>query len=164
MSLYRWILFLHVLSALTFALAHGVAVVMAFRLRREHALEPIRTLLEASAATLPAMHASLYGIIGTGIILGWWGSWWRSAWVWVSLVLLLLITAWMGRHSGRFYQRLRRAAGLPHGGPHPAQQVTEAPDPQELLRLARATAPVRLLIGGYGGLVVILWLMMFKPF
>jgi hypothetical protein len=43
---YPWIIFLHVLSALTFFLAHSSATVMAFRLRRETNYDRICALLD----------------------------------------------------------------------------------------------------------------------
>ena len=47
----RWLTLIHILGALGFMLAHGVAAVAAFRLRREREAERIRAILDLSAAS-----------------------------------------------------------------------------------------------------------------
>ena len=43
--LIRWLIFLHVLSAITFFLAHGASAAMAFRVRKETDFARIRALV-----------------------------------------------------------------------------------------------------------------------
>src|SRR5690606_6166523 len=105
---------LHILSGLTFFLVHGVAVAVAFKLRAEEAIERVRAILELSESVKPALYASLIGVLVTGIILGFMGHWWRMAWIWISLVLLTVITLWMIRYGERHYGQLRKAVGLPY--------------------------------------------------
>ena len=50
-QLYPWIVFTHVAGALVFAMAHGVSLFVALRLRHETELVRIRALLELSAST-----------------------------------------------------------------------------------------------------------------
>jgi hypothetical protein len=70
----------------------------------------------------------------------------------------------MGILGSPVYGQARKAAGLPYferGKQHPAEP---AADPAALdTALARAN-PVLLAVIGYGGLALITWLMMFKPF
>jgi hypothetical protein len=49
--MYNWLVFLHVVSALGFMMAHGVSVSVAFALRRERHPERVRALLGLSADT-----------------------------------------------------------------------------------------------------------------
>src|SRR6478609_7482514 len=44
--MYRWLVFLHVLAVFGFLLAHGTAIAVAFRLRREREVARIRVLLD----------------------------------------------------------------------------------------------------------------------
>ena len=48
--------------------------------------------------------------------------------------------------------------------PNRAATAQDAPTEQELVSLLAATRPVLVTVIGGGGLAVILWLMMFKPF
>jgi hypothetical protein len=50
--MYNWLVFLHVVSALGFMMAHGVSVSVAFALRRERHSERVRALLELSANSI----------------------------------------------------------------------------------------------------------------
>ena len=50
-----------------------------------------------------------------------------------------------------------------HGGKNEVL-CQEPPDPEELDALLRSPHPFVLTVIGVGGLTVILWLMMFKPF
>jgi hypothetical protein len=63
----------------------------------------------------------------------------------------------------RSFTQLRKAAGLPYfdGKPHPALPPA---DPEQIAARAAAVNPIPIAIVGFGGLVLMLWLMMFKPF
>jgi len=56
--LLRWLIFIHVLSVITFFLAHGTSVAMAFQLRKETNIERIRAMLELSSTTLMMLFVS----------------------------------------------------------------------------------------------------------
>lgn len=56
--LIRWLIFLHVLSAITFFLAHGASAAMAFRVRKETDFARIRALLDLSWSTMILMGVS----------------------------------------------------------------------------------------------------------
>ena len=47
--LVRWIVPFHVLSVITFFLAHGAGAAMAFRIRKETSLERMRAMLDLSS-------------------------------------------------------------------------------------------------------------------
>ncbi len=48
----RWLIFLPVLSALTFYMAHGASVAMAFKVRKETDFARIRAMLDLSNSTM----------------------------------------------------------------------------------------------------------------
>ncbi len=70
---YRWIVFLHVLSAFTFVLLHGTSALAAFVLKREKHLRCIRALLELSNNYFSAMYGALLVMLVAGIIAGFMG-------------------------------------------------------------------------------------------
>lgn len=162
--MYHWLVFLHILSVLTFFLAHGASASVAFRLKQEKELERIEALLDISTTTLTVFFLSLLLILITGIAAGFIGDWWRFRWVWLALALFVGITIWMGIYGRRSYSPLRKAVGMPYMEgfrPHPA---IEPASNGEIIAIIARTNPVLLAGISYGLTVVILWLMMFKPF
>ena len=165
-SVYPWIVLVHVLSVFGFVVLHGVSMVVVFRLRSERELARVGTLLDVSANSIGLMYLFLLLILLSGIIAGIIGAWWTSGrlWIWASLVLLIAITIYMSYRASAYFTALRGAAGLPanlRGKEIPAGE----PDPTRLATLlADRRVAWELLVVGGGGLVVLTWLMMLKPF
>ncbi len=162
--MYQWLVFLHILAALAFFMAHGASAVMAFRLRQERQIERIRAILDMSNAALPVAYSALAVLLLAGIGAGIMGGWFRMGWIWAALVLMVVM--WFGMHyyAFRFYTPVRKAVGLPYRdgkAEHPAG--TPASD-GEIAALIQTANP--LVLGGFSFAIVgvILWLMMFKPF
>jgi hypothetical protein len=158
------IVFVHVLAAFVFAAGHGVSVFVAFQVRRETDRARMAALLDVSqlsvlVATIAVIVLFLAGILA-GIVLN---SWSRT-WIWVSLVLLIAIGVSMTPLGIGHFNRIRVALGqrtrdFKEGQPDPV------PASDEALAAALATRRPELLLAiGGGGFVVILYLMMFKPF
>ena len=162
--MYPWLVFLHIVSIFGLLLAHGVSASVAFALRRERNIERIRALLELSAGSLMTMYISLLTLLVFGVIAGFAGGWWGNGWIWVSLVLLIGILAGMFILGSRVYSGVRKAVGLPYmenNKPHPPIEPSSA---EEIDALLQRGNPVLLLLIGYGGVALITWLMVFKPF
>ncbi len=159
-----WIVFLHVAGAFVFVAGHGVSMFVAFQLRKERDRARLGALLDLSGWSLGVAGIGLLvlfmsGILA-GIILGSFGSWW----IWVSLVLLVVIAGLMTPVGGSYFTRIRVALGQRTRGLKAAD-----PDPvplgdAELAGLLVSRAPEALLLLGAGGFLVILYLMMFRPF
>ena len=64
----RWLVFLHVLSAIAFFLLHGTSAAMAFQLRKETNFDRIRAMLDLSQSTIGGMAISflIMGLTGVG--------------------------------------------------------------------------------------------------
>jgi hypothetical protein len=159
--MYQLVVFLHILGALVFFMAHGASATMAFRVRREQNPEHIRGLLELSEMALPVMWAGLMTLLIAGIIAGIMGNWWSKGWIWTALVLLIILGGWMGYYGQRYYGPLRTALGITYRGVPGANPPAST---QEILRLVQATSPIMLGGGALGITAIILWLMVFKPF
>lgn len=160
--MYPWLVFLHVLGVLGFLTAHGVNIFVFFALRRERNLDRICMLLEMSRNTLVFVDISLLVLLVSGITAGFAGHWWGRAWIWASIVLLVAIFASMEMLGARTLNKIRVALGLPSTrGEKPSLQPANLETIEALLP---RTQPVRLASIGLGGLAIIAWLMIFKPF
>jgi amino acid transporter len=159
-----WIVFLHVLGAFMFVAGHGVSMFVVFRVRREQDRRKLEALLDLSGwslgvAGIGLLILALSGILA-GIVLGSFGR----LWIWVSLVLFVVIAGLMTPVGSKYLTGLRAAIGqrtrnLKKDDPDPTP-ATDA----ELAAAQASSAPMTLLALGAGGFVVILWLMMFRPF
>ena len=155
--MYPWFVFAHIAGVLGFMLAHGVSVAVLLRLRRERDRQRIATLLELSGGSMLAFYLSIVLLLGGGVAAGFSGNWWGAGWIWVSLAMFLAIAASMYPLGSRYFRRIRAAVGMrPSGAPMVSDEELE-----EVLRSGRAAAVA---VVGFGGIVVILWLMVFKPF
>lgn len=162
--MYRWLMWLHVLSATGFMLSHGASVLMAFQIRRERKLQGVRALMDASSTLWIVMAISLLLLLISGIASGIMGRWWGQGWIWSSVFILIAMTVVMGWFTGRYYHPLRKLAGLPYMDGSKEREA-QAPAPEGEIRAAiAATKPLVLFAVGAIGTAGILFLMIFKPF
>ncbi len=164
MNAYVWLIFIHVAGLLAFVMGHGTSAMVALRLRREREVARIRALLDLSAGSIGLTYIGLLLLLASGIAAGFnrgdWGRWW----IWISLGLLVLIFVAMYPMGSAYYAKVRRAVGMraagdPKEGPEP-----DPASPAELDALLASPRPWLLLGIGAGGLLVILWLMVMRPF
>jgi hypothetical protein len=163
-ELYPWLVLLHVIGAFGFVLSHGVSAYMSIALRRERDPARMRALLELSSVSLGGMYGSLALLLIAGIAAGIVGGWFGKAWIWLALVTLVIVTFAMYAMASRYYGELRNAVGLASyrdqkGGPPPGPGSPEA-----IEALLSSRRPEAILAVGGIGLLVILWLMVVKPF
>jgi hypothetical protein len=162
--LIQWLMFLHVLSALTFFLAHGTSAAMAFRVRQETDFARIRAMLDLSESTIEIMFVSFLAMGLTGVVLPFFFRIWDKGWVWVSILLMVFVFVWMVWMNERAYKTLRKLVGLPYrqgSKEYPAQPPASA---EEVAALLKKTSVTGLIVVGYLIPAFVLWLMIFKPF
>jgi len=94
--LVRWLVFLHVLSAITFFLAHGAAAAMVFKVRSETDFTRIRAMLDLAVSTFKAYMFSFLIMGLTGLIMPFLIHIWDKIYIWLSIVLILFVAFWMG--------------------------------------------------------------------
>lgn len=154
---YRWWKLLHVVGVLGFVMFHGVSIVVALRLRKERDRTRIAELLQFSGSSIQGMYASLLVLIVFGVVAGfgpprWWGFWW----IWLSIGLLVLTIAEMTAVARPYYQQLKDAIQLrPSGVPRKSDE--------ELDLMLRSRLALFNAVWGIGALLVITWLMIWKP-
>lgn len=162
--MYPWIVLLHVAGAFLFVISHGASAWVVIALRRERDPARIRALADLSSASLTAAYVGLLMLLVGGIWAGIYGDWFRMAWIWVALVVFIVIAVLMYVIATPYFKRLRialgqRVMGMPKDVPEPIAAADA-----DIAAIA-ATAPASLLVAvGLGGLLIILWLMVVKPF
>jgi hypothetical protein len=158
---YPWLVFVHVLGAFGFAVSHGVSAAVALRLRHEREVERVRALLELSQLATGGMYVALLVLLAGGITATFIAGLWGRGWIWASIATLVLVMGFMYARASRYYGELRGSAGLVN---YQRRDAPIATDPAEMTRLLASPRAMELAAVGTLGLVVILWLMFFKPF
>jgi hypothetical protein len=163
-----WLVLLHVLGVLGFLMIHGVSVYVILRLRRERDRGRIRTLLDASASTQNVLGLFLLVFFVAGVLAGLVGpNWWNNGtlWLWVSLALFIGVMIGMTAFGAAYLNDLRVALGLPTTRQRAVAADAPAPaDDAALAVLLASPRPLMVTAIGIGGIVVITWLMVAKPF
>ena len=93
--LIRWLIFLHILSALAFFMAHGTSAAMAFKIRKETDFARMRAMLDLSLSTMIIMAVSFLIMGLTGLILPFLIHIWNKGYIWASIVLMLFVSIWL---------------------------------------------------------------------
>jgi hypothetical protein len=165
--LYPWVVIVHVGAAFAFVLAHGVAVFASFRVRAEGDRARIAAMLDLSAASLGLMYGALLVLVVAGLVAGGMGGWLGRAWPWTAIGVLIVVAGAMELIGSRHFLRLRQLVGasIPPGR---VRGLAPAPDPEtagrELALRLRSRRPELLAAIGGGGLLIVIWLMVLKPF
>ena len=162
--LIRWLIFLHVLSALTFYMAHGTSVAMAFKIRKETDFARIRAMLDLSNSTMITMGMAFLVMGLTGLIMPFMIHIWNRGYIWVSIVLMLFVAIYMAVFIVTHYMELRRLVGLPYRKGSKELPAEPPSSPEEVAALLKKTTVTGLVVIGYVIPAIVLWLMVFKPF
>jgi hypothetical protein len=158
-----WLKLVHVVAGFTFALAHGVSAFSTLKLRGERDPARVTALLDLSKYSLPVSDLAILVLLVSGIVGGFVGSYWGHLWIWISIGVLVFLFGYMSVRGVKHHDAVRHALGLAgfydkKGAPLPeadAAALASALDSPRALELAA--------VGGIG-LLVLLWLMVVKPF
>jgi hypothetical protein len=162
--LVQWLVFLHILSAITFFLAHGTSAAMAFQVRKETDFSRIRALLDLSWSTMILMGISFLMMGLTGIVLPFLLRIWNRGYIWLSIVLMLFVFIYMAMYNENHFKELRRLVGLPYMKGSKQLPAEPPSNPEEVAALLQKTNVTGLVVVGYIIPAIVLWLMVFKPF
>ena len=153
-----WVL-LHLTGVSVFLIVHGVQIWMMLALRpcfpdRDRIFDRAEI---SRRATLP-MYLSLAVLLVFGVLAGIAGEWFTGSatWLWASVIVLVIVTALMSAIATSFMRNVREATTQWADGSYTLDDdrlkaLLDGP------QIALSTA-----IGGVG-LMVILWLMVYKP-
>jgi hypothetical protein len=164
MELYPWLVFLHIGGAFLFVLAHGVSALVAFRLRAERDPGRMTTLLELSSTSVGIMYIGLSTLLVAGIVAAINRDWFAQGWPWAAIIVLVVVTAAMYALASRYYAGIRQALGLASMNDKRGEQPPPARPVDEVIRMLDSRRPEQIAVVGFAGLLIILWLMILKPF
>lgn len=163
--MYSFVVFLHVLSVFIFLLSHGVSIVVFLMIRRQPSVERVRILMSLRNAVVPVMMIAFLVMILAGVAAAFIGNWWSRGWVWASIGVLVAIFLTMGFFGRTYFDGIQHMLQPAKNAQQKAQAaVAVALRTQELTPVLRQSHPRILSFVGLGGLVIILYLMMYKPF
>jgi predicted integral membrane protein DUF2269 len=154
---YLWIKWAHIASVFLLLATHGVSMTVLYRIRRERDRAKILSLVGLSGETITPMYVSLGLILLTGVLAGLKIKAFGQVWVWLAIVLLVLTAALMGALARPYFARVKAACEVRPSG------VPRVSDEELGEILTSSTAHVISAVGVIG-LLVILYLMVFKPF
>lgn len=146
-GLYIWLKFFHLLGLAAFLIAHGVSGGASLALRAPVSAQS-RRLLRLSQRSAIISNPSLLLVIVSGVWMAFAGHWWGQGWLWAAVAVLVGLVGTMA-FIARPYNLARDAA--------------KQPDDVLAVRLSRTRPLAAIWVGGLG-LVVLLGLMVFKPF
>jgi uncharacterized membrane protein len=134
---------------------------VAFKVRGERDPGRILVLLQLSSWSLSIFYVGIALLLGGGIWAGFTpgidGSWWGSGWIWVSLGTFVFTMLVMYGVATNYYRRLRTIAEAMVSG---SQAVSD----EQLGEVLSGPRAWILAVVGFGSLLFILYLMLFKPF
>ena len=158
--MYNWVVYLHVLAVFVFLVQHAVDVLVTFKLRQQTEPEGIYAtysfMLNNNTRNLRITYLA---IIATGAIAGVITPWWRQGWMWTALGVMILIWIIMSR-LGPIY--LTAVDTIAEEAMKNKADLTAIEKFKNALKARRE--PEIMAITSVLGLLIILWLMMFKPF
>ncbi|MEA2623132.1 MAG: hypothetical protein QOH61_2042 [Chloroflexota bacterium] len=160
---------IHLLAVLVFLGGHIVSMWVAFRLKSVGDTMQARRLLNLSLRAVIVAYVALLVVLVSGILAGIAGAWFASGrwWIWASLVLLIVVAGVMFPVASKPLMRVRWAVGAKINM-KPAQIAKEygeaPPTAADYTTAVAAWNPWVPLAIGVTGLVLLLWLMLAKPF
>ena len=167
MTLYNWMLWLHILFAFLFFFVHGVSLATAFFLPKTKDASQMSVLLTIPNVTILPMGISMVVLLVTSIYMGNAAEWWSRGWWGASILVFFLMVIWMTWYSRKYYSPIRKELGMEymtgfakHNLPLENKQV----DMAEVEKLIAKTNPHLMATVGLVVLGLLLFLMRFKPF
>jgi cytochrome bd-type quinol oxidase subunit 2 len=155
--MYRYWFMLHIVGVVAFMATHGVSMFTMFRIR---ALDldraRIADAISFSGTTTKPMYVSMAVLVIAGFVAGIQGHWLDDWWIWIAVVILLITTGLMTAIAAPYFRRVTEACGVrPSGVPRTSDE--------ELTALLHGPATALITAIGTVGILVILYLMIFKP-
>jgi hypothetical protein len=161
MTLYPWLVFLHIVGAFLFAFGHGTSAVVSFKVRGERDRAKITALLDVSQLGQGVMYTGFVLLLAGGIAAGVAGQWFGQLWLWAAIAILVVTTLAMYSIASPYYGQLRGALGQAayRQKGAPLEPLSDA----ALVAMLRSRRPDVLAAVGGIGIAAIIWLMVFKP-
>lgn len=151
--MYQALVFLHLLGVVVMAVAHGVSIFAAFRVRRESDPRIVAAILGMSKTAVLFLYLGFLSMAIGGFGAAWQAGTLLAPWAIASYVVLVVVTGVMYAVGTGYYVGLRALASG-DGGEVDA----------DAMRTALASRrPEILAIVGSSGFLILLWLMVVRP-
>ena len=158
--MYNWVVFLHVTVIFVFLVQHAAEIIVTFKLRQQKEPEGVF----ATYAFMPDnntrnLRITYSLIILSGAVAGFMVPWWRQGWMWSALGVMIVIWVVMRRIGSQYLYAVDAITdrALKHKDDESALDKFRT-------ELKARREPEILTATSVIGILVILWLMMFKPF
>lgn len=158
--MYPWIVYLHVVVIFIFLIQHAAEIWVSFKLREQKEPEGIfATYAFMPNNNIRNLRITYFLIILTGMTAGFLATWWRQGWMWTALGVMIVIMIVMRRVSDIYLNAVDAIAET---------ALKNREDPSTIAKFisdlrARREPEILSAVSVIGGLII-LWLMMFKPF
>ena len=153
---YQWWKFIHLLGVAGFLASHGTSMAATLLVGRMREPEEIAGTLRLSGATVGPFYISTLVLLVGGVGAGFVGRRWNEGWIWISLILLIGVGALMFPLARGYYRRLRLVIDLMDSG--------TVVSPEDFSRVLASGNPLLIAGTGTAALLLILYLMVIKPF
>ena len=158
--MYNWVVFLHVTMIFIFLIQHAAEIIVTFKLREQKEPEGVFATYSFMPNNNSRNLRITYSlIIVTGAVAGFMSVWWRMGWMWTSLGVMIVIWIVMRRIGSRYLYAVDAIT---------EQAIKNKADESAIEKFRRdlksRREPEIMTITSVIGMLIILWLMMFKPF
>jgi len=158
--MYAWVVYLHVTVVFIFLIQHGAEIISTFELREQKEPDGIFATYSFMPDNNSRNLRITYSlIIITGVVAGFMVPWWRQGWMWTALGLMIVMWIVMNRVGGSYLNAVD--AITDHAVKNKDDKTAINKFRSDLK--ARREPEIMTVISVIGGLII-LWLMMFKPF
>jgi uncharacterized membrane protein len=149
--MYQALVFIHLVGVVVMAVAHGVSIFAAFRVRRETDPRVVAAVLGMSKSAVMLLYVGFLLLAIGGFGAAWQAGVLLAPWAIASYVVLAIVVGVMSAVATGYYVRLRELASA------------EGVDPGALQAALVTRRPEVLAVVGTSGLLILLWLMVVRP-
>lgn len=168
--MYQALVYVHLVGVVVMAVAHGVSIFAAFRVRREPDPRIIAAVLGMSKTAVGLLYVGFLLMAVGGLGAAWQAGVLLAPWTIASYVVLVVVIGVMYMVATPFYVRVREMAGG-SGAPGDAAAsaapgdgaASAAPDAAAIQAALANRRPEILALVGTVGLLVLVWLMVVRP-
>ena len=158
--MYKWIVYLHVTVIFIFLIQHAAEIIVTFKLREQKEPEGVFATYSFMPNNNSRNLRITYSlIIVTGAVAGFMSVWWRQGWMWAALGVMIVIWIVMNQIGGKYLTAVDAITEQAI-----KNKADESANEKFRQDLKRRREPEIMTITSLIGMLIILWLMMFKPF
>lgn len=154
---YPWFVLLHLIGLVIFAVCHGASIFMAYQVRGQRDPATVAAILGIGGRSIGPMYIGilLLAVGGLGAAAG--GDLWTEPWVIASIIVFIVVLVVMWAIASPYYMGLRKSLEVVDADGRPTI------DPDTLATQLSSRRLDALAAVGFGGLLILVWLMVIKP-